>query len=316
MARIKLVYLGGGSTRAAGTMASFMANGADFDGSEVVLVDLDPDRLELIRTLAEKMARARGLDIAVTATTDRRAALDGCDAVLSSFRPGGFAGARPRRAHPARARRDRPGDAGRRRLLHGAARDHRARRTSARRWSRSARTPGSSTTRTRSTSSPRRSPTTRPIKIVSLCEGPIYFRDTIAESAGLDPALLRRDDGGAQPRLLGGRAELRRAGSDAAARRGLGAAPGRPDARRRSTGGSSSSRSRWGRSRPTTSSTTTSRDEVLAEYRAKPTTRAEDILGWSTDYWRHYEEQAPPTTRSSIRAAHVAASTSSSSRST
>ena len=36
------------------------------------------------------MARARGLDIAVTATTDRRAALDDCDAVLSSFRPGGF----------------------------------------------------------------------------------------------------------------------------------------------------------------------------------------------------------------------------------
>ena len=29
MARIKLVYLGGGSTRAAGTMASFMHNGAD-----------------------------------------------------------------------------------------------------------------------------------------------------------------------------------------------------------------------------------------------------------------------------------------------
>ena len=91
MARIKLVYLGGGSTRAAGTMASFMHNGADFDGSEVVLVDLDAERLELIRTLAEKMARARGLDIAVTATTDRVAALDGCDAVLSSFRPGGFA---------------------------------------------------------------------------------------------------------------------------------------------------------------------------------------------------------------------------------
>ena len=76
MARIKLVYLGGGSTRAAGTMASFMANGADFDGSEVVLIDLDDDRLALIRTLAEKMARVRGLDIAVTATTDRRAALD------------------------------------------------------------------------------------------------------------------------------------------------------------------------------------------------------------------------------------------------
>src|SRR5262245_62450117 len=80
VARIKLVYLGGGSTRAAGTMASLMENGADFDGSEVVLVDLDEDRLALIRTLAEKMARARGLDISVTATLDRRGALRDCGA--------------------------------------------------------------------------------------------------------------------------------------------------------------------------------------------------------------------------------------------
>ena len=91
MARIKLVYVGGGSTRAAGTMASLMHNGADFDGSEVVLVDLDAARLELVRTIAEKMARARGLDIAVSATTDRVAALTDCDAVLSSYRPGGLA---------------------------------------------------------------------------------------------------------------------------------------------------------------------------------------------------------------------------------
>src|SRR5204862_190180 len=83
MARIKLAYIGGGSTRGAGTMASFIHNnGAEFDGSEVVLVDLDPDRLALIRTLAEKMARARGVDLTVTATTDRRAALhDGEDAI-------------------------------------------------------------------------------------------------------------------------------------------------------------------------------------------------------------------------------------------
>jgi 6-phospho-beta-glucosidase len=33
-------------------------------------------------------------------------------------------------------------------------------------------------------------------------------------------------------------------------------------------------------------------DEVLGELRGKPTTRAEDIIGWSGDYWHHYEEQA------------------------
>ncbi len=91
MARIKLAYIGGGSTRGAGTMASLIQQGVDFDGSEVVLVDLDPERLELVRRLAERMVRARGLDITVRATTDRRAGLEDCDAVLSSFRPGGFA---------------------------------------------------------------------------------------------------------------------------------------------------------------------------------------------------------------------------------
>ena len=36
------------------------------------------------------MARARGLDLTITATTDRRDGLRDCDAVLTSFRPGGF----------------------------------------------------------------------------------------------------------------------------------------------------------------------------------------------------------------------------------
>src|SRR5690349_21103288 len=189
MARIKLVYLGGGSTRAAGTMASFMQNGADFDGSEVALVDLDPERLALIRTLAEKMAKARGLDIAVSATTDREAALDGCDAVLSSFRPGGFAA----RVHDERIP-----------LEHGLIGQE---------------TQGAggffmalraiSVLKEVCAEMERRCPNAwifnytnpvnivaeavthhSPIKIVSLCEGPIYFTNEIAVTAGLDPERL------------------------------------------------------------------------------------------------------------------------------
>ena len=34
------------------------------------------------------------------------------------------------------------------------------------------------------------------------------------------------------------------------------------------------------------------KDEVLAELRAKPTTRAQDIMAAAPDYWAHYEEQA------------------------
>ena len=88
MARVKIAYLGGGSSRAPGTMASFMHHGAEFNGSEFVLIDLDPDHLEITRRLATRMAEAAGLDITVTATTDQRRGLRDVDAVLSSFRPG------------------------------------------------------------------------------------------------------------------------------------------------------------------------------------------------------------------------------------
>jgi 6-phospho-beta-glucosidase len=71
-------------------MASFVHQGENFDGSEVVLIDLDAERLGIVKTLAAKMARAKGLDLKVSATTDRRDGLRDCDAVLTSFRPGGF----------------------------------------------------------------------------------------------------------------------------------------------------------------------------------------------------------------------------------
>jgi 6-phospho-beta-glucosidase len=76
MAKIRLAYLGGGSSRAAGTMASFIAHGSEFEGSEVVLIDQRPDELEIVRTLTEKMARSAGVDLTVSATTNRRDALE------------------------------------------------------------------------------------------------------------------------------------------------------------------------------------------------------------------------------------------------
>jgi len=90
MARIKLAYIGGGSTRAAGTMVSFIEQGHNFDGSEVVLIDLDAERLDLVRRLSEKVVRSKGIDLKISTTLDRRAGLQDCDAVLTSFRPGGF----------------------------------------------------------------------------------------------------------------------------------------------------------------------------------------------------------------------------------
>jgi 6-phospho-beta-glucosidase len=88
MAAIRLVYIGGGSTRAPGTVASLVERGEAFRGSEVVLVDLDLERLDVVRRLTERMVAVRGLDLRVSATTERSSALDGADVVLTSFRPG------------------------------------------------------------------------------------------------------------------------------------------------------------------------------------------------------------------------------------
>ena len=127
MASIRLAYLGGGSTRAAGTMAAFVHNhGASFAGSEVVLIDLVPERLAIVERLAARMARgprarhplpvddrpARGAD------RRRRGPVE-----LPARR---LRGPRARRAHPAQARGHRPGDPGTGRVLHGAPLDPRA----------------------------------------------------------------------------------------------------------------------------------------------------------------------------------------------
>src|SRR3954468_3716133 len=90
MARIKLTYIGGGSPPPPRTMAGPVQRGERFAGSEVVLVDLDPDHLDVARRITERMAKVSGVDIRVSTTTDRAAGLADADIVLTSFRPGGF----------------------------------------------------------------------------------------------------------------------------------------------------------------------------------------------------------------------------------
>src|SRR5438552_145525 len=290
MARIKLVYLGGGSTRAAGTMASFMHHGADFDCSEVVLVDLDAERLELIRTLAEKMAKVRGLDIAVTATTDRLAALDGCDAVLSSFRPGGFAA----RVHDERIPlehgligQETQGAGGffmALRAIH-VLEDvcDEMERLCPDAWIFNYTNPVNIVAEAITHHSP--------ISVVSLCEGPIYFANEIADSAELDPARLRATMVGLNHGCW----------SVDASYDGEDPFPLLEEAweRRRDDRSLEPERRRQLQLAVRMGSIPADyfmyyyfRDEVLAELRAKPTTRAEDILSWAPGYWRHYQEQA------------------------
>ena len=290
MARIKMAYIGGGSTRGAGTMASFIHQGENFEGSEVVLIDLDPERLDLIRRLSERMAQARGLDLTITATTDRRSGLSDCDAILSSYRPGGFA---------ARVLDERIP------LEHGII-------------GQETQGPGGFFMALRAIYAmqgilsdvedvcpkARIFNYTNPVNVlaqavtsnshvpfVSLCEGPIYFADQIARACGLDRDYLDTVMVGLNHACWSVVHEYK----------GMDAMPLVSEAweRRKDDPELTGALRRQLRIAAEMDAIPADyfqyyycQDEVLAELQAKPTTRAEDILGWSGGYWEHYAEQA------------------------
>jgi 6-phospho-beta-glucosidase len=290
VARIKLTYIGGGSTRAPGTVAALIQRGEHFQGSEIALVDLDAGRLETVRRIAVGMARAKGIDLTVTATTDRAVGLRDADVVLTSFRPGGF---------EARILDERIP------LKHGVI-------------GQETQGPGGFFMALRSIAVmkdivadiERLAPNavlinyTNPVNIVSeavtrhsaiptisLCEGPIYFPPGVVRDAGLDAERLdatliglnhtgwtvkhEYDGVDVMPLIEEAAADRARHPSD------------QPRADRMlhlaATMGSLPS---------AYLDYYYFREEALAEALASPTTRAEDIVAEVPDYWRHYEEQA------------------------
>jgi 6-phospho-beta-glucosidase len=290
MAAIRLTYVGGGSTRAPGTVASLIVRGASFAGSEVVLVDLDEDRLAIVQRLATRMAETRGLDLRVTTTTDRVAALTDADVVLASFRPGGF---------EARALDERIP------LRHGVI-------------GQETQGPGGFFMALRSihvfrqlvTDIERVAPTatlinyTNPVNLVSeaithhsavpvisLCEGPLIFPRGAVNSAGLDPERLDAVLVGLNH--TGWTVRHQYDGEDV-----IGRIREADAARRRAPSGNPRS-DRLLHLAATMGALPSPyldyyyfREEVLAEQLAKPTTRAEDITAEVPDYWRHYEEES------------------------
>ncbi len=290
MARIKMAYIGGGSTRAPGTMASFIDQGENFQGSEVVLIDLNAERLDLVKTLAEKMARHHGIDLTVTATTDRRAGLADCDAVLTSFRPGGFEARYLDESIP---------------LKHGVI-------------GQETQGPGGFFMALRSIHVMQQIVRdveqvcprayifnyTNPVNIVaeaithhsdvpivSLCEGPIIFPRELAVAADLDPdkvdavmiglnhgswTVRHRYDGADMIPLI--RAAYERKRDDPSA--------DRHDLRLLELAALMESLP------ASYFQYYYFKDEILAELQAKPTTRAQDIMAQVPDYWTHYRQQA------------------------
>ncbi|MGO8951324.1 MAG: glycoside hydrolase [Ktedonobacterales bacterium] len=290
MARIKLAYIGGGSTRAAGTMASFVEQGEQFNGSEVVLIDLDEEHLGIVQTISEKMARARGLDLTIMCTTDRRVGLRDCDAVLTSFRPGGFAARHLDESIPLKygvIGQETQGPGGffmALRSIHvmqDIVKD--IEEVAPRAWLFNYTNPVNIVSEAVTHHSA--------IPTVSLCEGPIVSNRSLVELVGLDPDKLDAvsiglnhaswsvyqlyEDQDVMPKLHEGYLRLREdPGMTGEDRRLLELA-----CRMDSLPSSYFEYYYF-------------KDEILAELRAKPTTRAQDISASVPDYWGHYREQA------------------------
>lgn len=290
MAAIKIAYIGGGSTRAPGTMASFIHQGSNFAGSEIVLIDLNRERLELVKTISERMAEAHGLDLRVSISTDQRSALQDCDAVLSSYRPGGFEARILDERIPLKhgvIGQETQGPGGffmALRAIHtmrSIVEDMQVVCPKARLFNYT--NPINIVSQAVSRHSD--------IEVISFCEGPLTFPHTVARAAGLDPNKLHATMVGLNHACW----SVRHSYDDGDLMMLL------RDAyiQRRDDG----SISRYGLRMLELAIMMESlpadyfqyyyfKDEVLEELRAKPTTRAEDIMASAPSYWQHYQEQS------------------------
>ncbi len=73
----KITMIGAGSVVFAKNLLGDILSHPELAGSEIALMDIDPERLRVAEIVAHRVAEAVGARPTITATTDRRAALDG-----------------------------------------------------------------------------------------------------------------------------------------------------------------------------------------------------------------------------------------------
>jgi alpha-galactosidase len=87
----RITIIGGGSTTFVPPLIDLLMNSKPLQGSTLVLMDLDVQRLELMQSVCKKHVAEMGVDLKIESTTDRRKALSGADFVLVSIASGGSA---------------------------------------------------------------------------------------------------------------------------------------------------------------------------------------------------------------------------------
>jgi 6-phospho-beta-glucosidase len=88
---VKVAVVGGGSTYTPELVEGFVTRTDRLPVDDLVLLDVDPERLEIVGGLAERMLARAGYDGALTLTEDRDRALEGVDFVVVQLRVGGQA---------------------------------------------------------------------------------------------------------------------------------------------------------------------------------------------------------------------------------
>ena len=88
---LKIAVVGGGSTYTPELVEGFASRAARLPVDELVLLDVDSERLGIVAGLAGRILARRGWPGRLTPTTDRAAALDGADFVVIQLRVGGQA---------------------------------------------------------------------------------------------------------------------------------------------------------------------------------------------------------------------------------
>ena len=86
----KITYVGAGSSTFAARLITDLVAIPGLETGTFALVDIDAERLELSRQVAEKVIAISGRDWEVTATTDRAEALAGSDYVINSIEVAGL----------------------------------------------------------------------------------------------------------------------------------------------------------------------------------------------------------------------------------
>jgi len=85
---MKVAVIGGGSTYTPELINGFIARASTFPLAELWLMDINPQRLEIVGKFAQRMAEAKGWPFKVVLTTDRKEAIRGASYVITQLRVG------------------------------------------------------------------------------------------------------------------------------------------------------------------------------------------------------------------------------------